>query len=106
MKWNLVRTQRCIKHTHKNGDLIRLLATGCNTAIKICQAYWNGLWAFNWQYGNKIKDTANLLEIIDNLNTNGLPENTLLISFDTVIMFPNNDNMKGIHAVNICLDNK
>ena len=47
----------------------------------------------------KIKDTANLLGIIvDNLNTNRLPENRLLVSFDMVNMFPNIDNVKGIHT--------
>ena len=46
----------------------------------------------------KIKDAANLLGIIDNLNTNRLPESRLLVSFDMVNMFPNIDNMKGIHT--------
>ena len=46
----------------------------------------------------KIKDTANLLGIIDNLDTNRLPESRLLVSFDMVNMFPDIDNMKGIHT--------
>ena len=33
----------------------------------------------------KIKDTANLLGITDHLNTNRLPENKLLVSFQILI---------------------
>ena len=46
----------------------------------------------------RIKDTA---KIINNLNANGLPENTLLVSFDAVNMFPNIYNMKGIQVLKI-----
>ena len=55
--------------THKEGIPIRLLATGCNTAIgklsrfieKICAPLTNNINA-------RIKNTEHLLQIIDNIN--------------------------------------
>ena len=75
--------------THKDGNPIRLLTTGCNTAIenlsrfieKTCAPLTNNIDA-------RIKDTEHLLQIIDNINTTGLPHNVILVSFDIVNMFP------------------
>ena len=51
----------------------------------------------------RMKDTV---KIINHLNTNVLPENTLLVSFDIINMFPNIDNMKRIQAVKILIDSR
>ena len=40
-----------------------------------------------------------MLNIIDILNNNGIPENALLISFDGVTMFPSIRNESGINSV-------
>ena len=40
-----------------------------------------------------------MLNIIDILNNNGIPENALLISFDIVNMFPSVHNESGIKSV-------
>ena len=50
-----------------------------------------------------MKDTV---KIINHLNTNVLPENTLLVSFDIINMFRNIDNMKHIQAVKILIDSR
>ena len=92
---------------HKHGSPIRLLTTGCNTAIKnlfrfiekMCAPLTN-----NTDVG--IKETENLLQIIDNININGLPNNAILISFDTVNMFLNIDNVKGTEAAKLALQNR
>ena len=49
------------------------------------------------------KNTAHLLNIIDNLNEKGIAGNTLLVSFDIVIMIPCIDNKNGIQAVKTIL---
>ena len=40
--------------------------------------------------------TISLLEIIISFNINGLPENTFLVSFDIVNIFPNIERCSGI----------
>ena len=47
-----------------------------------------------------------MLQIIDNINANELPNDTILVSFDIVNMFPNIDNIKGIEAVKLTLQNR
>ena len=39
-----------------------------------------------------------MLDIIDNLNDSDLPENSVLVSFDVVNMFPSIENESGIKA--------
>ena len=48
---------------------------------------------------SKIKNTNNMLEIIDNMYKSILPENCVLVSFDVVNMFPNIDNKSGLLKV-------
>ena len=84
---------------------MRLLTTGCNTAIENLS---NFLEAMSAPLANKmksrIKDRGQLLEIIDNINSSGLPENTILVSFDVVNMFPNIDNERGINTLKTVFD--
>ena len=47
----------------------------------------------------RIKDTAHLLNIIDDLNKDYISDNYILVSFDIVNMFPNIDNVRSIAAV-------
>ena len=55
---------------------------------------------------NRIRDTSHLLDIIDDLNNIGLPNNSMLVSFDIVNMFPSIDNIKGMEAVKMALDSR
>ena len=51
-------------------------------------------------------DTEHLLQVIDNLNVNELLNDTILVSFNIVNMFPNIDNIKCIEAVKTALQNR
>ena len=92
---------------HEEGNSIRLLTTGYNTAIenlsrfieKICARLTNNIDA-------RINGTEHLLPIIDNINANELLNDTILVSFDIVNMFPNIDNIKGTEAVRLPLQNR
>ena len=61
------------------------------------------LLSFRHEKHDFFKYTTNLLEIIVSLNANGLPENTQLLLFDIVNMFPNIDNMKGVEPPKFAL---
>ena len=50
-------------------------------------------------FKSRIKNTDHLLNIIDDLNARGIPENTILVSFDIVNMYPSIDNKNGIEAI-------
>ena len=86
--------------THKTGIPVRLLTTGCNTAIENLAIFVEKHCApLAESISTRIKDTQHLLQIIDTLNVNGIPENAILVSFDIVNMFPSIDNEMGINAV-------
>ena len=54
---------------------------------KICATLTNKIDAM-------MNDTEHLLQMIDNINANECPNDTILVSFDIVNMFPNIDNIK------------
>ena len=78
---------------HKPNNLVRLLTTGCNTAIEnlsrfievVCAPLTNNI-------ETRIRDTSHLLDIIDELNSERIPGNTILVSFDIVNMYPSINN--------------
>ena len=93
--------------THKQNNPVRLLTTGCNTAIENLSRFIEKLCApLVVTIPTRIKDTSHLLEIIDQLNTSNLPENTTLVSFDIINMFPSIDNTKGMAAVKEALNSR
>ena len=47
----------------------------------------------------KIRDTSHLLDIIYESNSEMIPDNTVLVSFDIVTMYPIIDNVRGMAAV-------
>ena len=47
-----------------------------------------------------------MLHIIDNLNDFALPENSVLVSFDVVNMFPSIDNKSGVTTVEKVLNDR
>ena len=47
----------------------------------------------------RIKDTAHLLNIIDDLDKYYISDNYILVSFDILNMHPNTDNVRSIAAV-------
>ena len=89
--------------THKNDNPVRVRTSGFNTAVeKLTILVEKTLYLLP----SKIKDTNNMLEIIDQLNEFVLTDNFVLVSFDTVNMFPSTDNRSGLESVkNISIAN-
>ena len=53
---------------------------------------------------SRIKDTGNMLDIIDEINNSNLPTNSILVGFDIVNMFPSIDNKSGLKSVHDILE--
>ena len=94
--------------THKSDNLVRVKTSGCNTAIeKLSILVEKSLYPIADNLPSKIKDTNNILEIIDQLNEFVLTDNFVLFSFDAVNMFPIIDNRSGRESVmNILIANE
>ena len=52
----------------------------------------------------RIRDTSHLLDIIDELNLEKIPDNIILVSFDIVNMYPSIDNDRDIAAIRNALE--
>ena len=86
--------------THKDNTPVRLLTTGCNTAIENLSKFLETVSApLADRMKSRIKDRGHLLKLIDNINSQGLPPGTILVSFDVVNMFPNIDNERGLDTL-------
>ena len=93
-------TNSALYKTHKTGTPIRLLTSGCNTAIERLSTFVESVCApLADKLESRIKDTAHLLQIIDEINDIGLPPNAKLFTLDIVNMFPSIDNYRGMEAV-------
>ena len=85
-----------------------MISSGCNTAVeKLSILVEKTLYPIVDNLPFKIKDTNNILEIIDQLNEFTLTDNILLVCFNVVNMFPNIDNRSGLESVkNILIANE
>ena len=93
--------------THKEGNPIRLLTSGCNTAIENLSRFIEVICSpMTENMRSRIKNTGHLLDIIDGLNESGIPDDTILVSFDIVNMYPSIDNKNGIQAVTTFLNSR
>ena len=54
----------------------------------------------------KIDDSYYLFDIFEILNATGIPDNAILMPFDTVSTFPSIDNSRGVAAVKSALDSR
>ena len=89
-------TNATLYKTHKQGTPVRLLTSGCNTAIENLSRFLETVCApLTANLRSRIKNTDHLLDIIDELNKNKIPQNTNLVSFDIINMFPSIDNKRG-----------
>ena len=85
---------------HKPNNPVRLLTTGCNTAIDNLSRFIEVVCApLSNNIETRIRDTSHLLDIIDELNSEMIPDNTVLVFFDIVNMYPSVGNDRGIAAV-------
>lgn len=93
--------------THKPGNPVRLLTTGCNSAIENLSRFVERVCApLTEHIPSRIKDNSHMLRIVDQLNEVGFPRNTVLVSLDIVNMFPNIDNIMGMGAVENALNTR
>ena len=77
-----------------------MITSGSNTAVeKLTILVEKTLYLIADNLPFKIKGTNIMLEIIDQLNEFVPTDNFVLISFDAVNMFPNNDNRSGLESV-------
>ena len=53
-----------------------------------------------------IRDTNHLLDIIDESNSERIPDNTILVSSDIISMYPSIDNDRSITAVRNALETR
>ena len=92
---------------NKTDNPVRIITSGCNTAVeKLSILVEKTLYPIADKLPSKIKDTNNMLDIIDNINKSVLNDKCVLVSFDVVNMFPNIDNKSGLSSVkNILSDN-
>ena len=86
--------------THKVNNPVRVIISVCNTAIENLSIYIEHvLFQLSESIPSRIRDSNNLLDIIDNINRMFLLANAILVSFDIVNMFPNIDNKSGLDHV-------
>ena len=98
---------RTLYKTHKANNLVHLLTTGCNTAIENLLHFIEGVCApLTNNIETRIRDTSHLLDIIDELNLERILDNTILVSFDIINMYPSIDNDRGIGAVRNALETR
>ena len=92
--------------TPEAGNPVRVITSGCGAArenlsvfVEKC-LYWEVL-----KIESRVKDTSEMLTIIDNLNkSNTLTSDCRLVRFDIINMFPGIDNTSGLKAVKSILD--
>ena len=93
--------------TQKQNNPVRLLTTGCNTAIENLSRFIEVVCASLTNYiETRIRDTSHLLDIIDELNSEMIPGNTILVSFDIVSMYLSIDDSRGIADVRNALETR
>ena len=86
--------------THKADNPVRVITCGCNTVLeKLSILVEKTLYPLADGLNSKIKDTNNMLEIIDNINKSMLSENCVSVRFNVVNMFPNINNKSGLRSV-------
>ena len=93
--------------THKSGTPVRLLTSGCNSATEGLSTFVEKKCApLTQNMRSRIRDTSHMLDIIDKLNEDGIPENAVLVSLDIENMFPSIDNKRGMDTIRKRLDNE
>ena len=94
--------------THKENNPVIVITSGCGTAIEYLSIFVEKyLYKKVNKIGSRIKDTPDMLNIIDMINDcNILTEDSVLVSFDIVNMFPSIRNVSGLEAVSEILENR
>ena len=92
--------------THKLGNPVRVITSGCGTAIENLSIFVEkSLYSEVLKIESTVKDTSEMLAVIDNLNrSNTLTSDCRLASFDIINMFSSIDNISGLKAIKSILD--
>ena len=86
--------------THKVNNPVRVITSGCNTAIESLSIYIEHvLFDISESMPSRINESNQMFDINDNFNSMLLPENALLVSFDIVNMFPNIHNKSAVKFI-------
>ena len=93
--------------THKIDNPVRVITSGCNTAVENLSILVEKiLYPKADKLQSKIKDSNNMLDIINSINEFILAHNHIIVSFDVFNMFANIDNKSGLKSVkDVFLDN-
>ena len=93
---------------HKESNPVRVLTSGCGTTTEYLSIFVEKhLYKEVSKTDSRIKDTPDMSSIIDMINdSNVLTEDSVLVSFDIVNMFPSIDYVSGLEAVSEILDNR
>ena len=84
-----------------------MITSGCSTVVESLPIFVKKeLYKLAESLPSQIKDTNDMLNIIDNLNNNCNPENAFLSNFDVVNMFPSIHNKSGIKSVECLLSTR
>ena len=92
--------------THKVGNPVRVMTSGCGTVIENLSIFVErSLYSKILKIESMVKDISEMFTIIDNLNkSNTLTSDSRLVSFDIINMFPSIDNTSGLKTVKSILD--
>ena len=84
--------------THKENKSASDTTSGCGTAIEFLSIFVEKyLYKEVVKINSRIKDTPDMLDIIDDINNNNMiADSSILVSFDIVHMFPSIDNISGL----------
>ena len=84
--------------THKVNNPVRVITTGCGTAVENFSIFVERyLYAEVLKIESRIQDISEMLNFIDYLyKCNNLTEDSSLVSFDIVNMFPSIDNQSSL----------
>ena len=76
--------------THKENNPVRVITSGCGTAIEHLSTFVEkDLYKEVYKIDSRTKDSPDMLNITDMINySNILTEDSVLVSFDIVNMFP------------------
>ena len=93
--------------THKVDNRVRVITSGCGTAIENLSIFIDKcLYSVVLKIESRVKDTSEMLTIIDSLNKSStlISDCRLVWTFDIINMFTSIDNISGLKAVKSILD--
>ena len=86
--------------SHKENNQTRVITSECGTAVEFLSIFVNKI-------DFRIKDTSDMLNITENINSrNIITKDSVFVSFDVVSMFRDIDSVLGLEAISEILHNR